>query len=307
MKLKVNGKFKIWTVCIIAVLVLGLGLLGILGFNQTVDFKESYEVVVSMDTQLEVETQKLHDYAEEYLDSKGIVAVDYATETVDGPIGGYSVIYKFDKNVHIDQADMLTFVKNKINIDQVVVTVDYNKVSPYYSVPFGWIALGLGIATVVIFLYLLIVEKCASALSVMLSSLLSIVGYIAMLGIVRLPSQPFAPTMAVFAFALATFLSTGLVNRFKEEVRLNNSVTQSTDRLTFGQIADKVANASKLRFAFVFVALALISVLMVIIGATYVKFLGLHILVASLCGVFSSLIGVPLIWPQLKKVRNKKA
>ena len=96
MNFSVNSKFKIWISIIIAVIVLGFTVLGIFGFNQTVDYKPSYEVVVSMDTQLDdkLTTAKLSERAQSYLEAKGLDAVDYATEVIDGPVGKYTIIYK---------------------------------------------------------------------------------------------------------------------------------------------------------------------------------------------------------------------
>ena len=59
MKFSINGKYKIWVVLTIAVLLIVFTLFGIFGFNQTVDYKDSFEAVVSMDTQLEVAPEKL--------------------------------------------------------------------------------------------------------------------------------------------------------------------------------------------------------------------------------------------------------
>ena len=99
-------------------------------------------------------------------------------------------------------------------------------------------------------------------------------------------------------------LGAGLVNRFKEEIRLNDSVESSKDKLSFVQIADKAANASLLRFAFVLAGIIVVSAVMIAMGSAYVKFLGIQLLVAGACAVFSALVGIPLLWPVLKNLKK---
>lgn len=304
MNFSVNSKFKIWISIIIAVIVVGFTLLGVFGFNQTVDNKGSYEVVVSMDTQLDdkLTTAKLSERAEAYLENKGLNAVDYATEIIDGPVGKYSIIYKFDNAINVNTAEMKAFVQG----DAVaVVEVEYNDSveSLKYNKALS-VIIAAAIATVAIFIYLVFMEKVASAVSVICSSVLSALLFIAVVGGARIPAQPFGAFACVGAFALAMMLGVGMVNRFKEEIRLNDSVESSKDKLSFVQIADRAANASLLRFAFVLAGIIVVSAVMVAIGSAYVKFLGIQLLVAGACAVFSTFVGIPLLWPVLKNLKK---
>ncbi len=79
----------------------------------------------------------------------------------------------------------------------------------------------------------------------------------------------------------------------------------ASDLLSFAQIADKAAKASALRFAFAFVALAIVAIAFIAFGTTTVKVLGLHLLVVDVASVFASYVGTPVVWTALKECKNK--
>ena len=305
MKFSINGKYKIWVILTVAILVIGFTLFGIFGFNQTADYKDSYEAVVSMDTQLEVTTEKLEQTADAYLQNKGYKVVEFATERVDGPIGRYSIIYKFDKDVKLDADAMQTYLTSKLGSASIVIEVEYNNVvNPYVNEGIGWVLLAVGITMIAVFVYMFFMEKVAGAVSVLASSVLSALLFVALLGATRIPANPFALACCLASSVLSAILSAGLVNRFKEQIRLNQAKTVNAEKLSYREIADLSAKDSFLRFTFVAGAIVLASALMVAIGSTYIKFLGLQVLVAGATAIFSSLIGVTLLWPVLKSIKK---
>lgn len=305
MKFSINSMYKIWITIMLAIVVLGFTVFGIFGFNQTIDYKNSHEAVVSMDTQLEITPEKLGETAQAYFDAKGISPVSYATQEIDGPIGKYSIIYKFDKDVNLNTTEMEQYVTAKVGSQSIVITVDYNdNVSAFSNSQVGWIVLALGLTALAMFIYLFFMEKLASALSVLCSSVFASIMFIALLAGCRVPAYPFAGLACATAFVLATILGSGMVNRFKEEIRINDTIEQSKDRLTFVEIADKSACASLLRFIFAFAGVVLVSAIMIALGGAYVKFLGIQFLIAGVSAVFSSFIGIPLLWPILKKIKK---
>jgi preprotein translocase subunit SecF len=305
MKFSINGKYKIWVVLTIAVLLIGFTLFGIFGFNQTVDYKDSFEAVVSMDTQLEVAPEKLEESSNTYFEALGLDYVSYATEKLNGPIGRYSLIYKFDSDVKLDTSAMQTYLTAKLGSESIVIEVDYNNVpNPYVNDGIGWALLAVGISMVAIFVYMFFMEKVAGAVSVLASSVLAALLFVALLGATRIPANPFALASCLGSAMLSAILSAGLVNRFKEETRLNKAKTTNADKLSYVEIADKGAKDSLLRFCFVAGAIVLSSALMIAIGSAYIKFLGLQVLVAGATAIFSSLVGVPLLWPVLKNIKK---
>ena len=217
MKFSINSKYKIWITIMLAIVVLGFTVFGIFGFNQTIDYKTSHEAVVSMDTQLEITPEKLGETAQAYFDAKGITPVSYATQDIDGPIGKYSIIYKFDKDVNLNTTEMEQYVTAKVGSQSIVITVDYNdNVSAFSNSQVGWIVLALGLTALAMFIYLFFMEKLASAVSVLCSSIFASIMFIALLAGCRVPAYPFAGLACATAFVLATILGSGMVNRFKE-------------------------------------------------------------------------------------------
>ena len=307
MKLSINKNYKLWIIITAVVLVVGIALLAIFNFNQTADYKASYEAVVDMDNQNSLSQDGLSQYADEYLQSKGISAIDHLTQEIDYTDGHYALVYKFDKDVKINQTDMATYIQNKATSAgfSVVIEVQYNNVDPFYTLPIGWICLGLGLATLAIFIYLLIMEKLASSIAVICSSALSALLFVALLATTRIPSQPFAYATMCLAFALTTFVSTGIVNRFKEQLKLNQSATSSEDKLSFEQIADKGVSDSLLRLIFIFGGLLLTCILLISIGSIYIKFLGVQLLIAIIASAFASICILPTLWPLLKNFKKK--
>ena len=249
--------------------------------------------------------EKLEQTANAYFESKGAQYVTYATEKVDGPIGHYSLIYKFDSDIKLDTQAMQTYLTAQLGSESIVIKVDYNNVAnPYVNNNIGYVLLAVGISMLAIFVYMFFMEKVAGAVSVLASSVLSALLFIALLGATRIPANPFALATCLGSAMLSAILSAGLVNRFKEEIRLNKAKTTNADKLSYVEIADKSAMDSLLRFSFVAGAIVLASALMLIIGSAYIKFLGLQVLVAGVTAIFSSLVGVPLLWPVLKKIKK---
>ena len=74
----ISKSMKWFTIVVIAVLVIGMTLLGVFGLNDTVDFKESYEVQVSVDQTYEDACTKMRTEAEKYFEANGIDN-EYAT------------------------------------------------------------------------------------------------------------------------------------------------------------------------------------------------------------------------------------
>lgn len=298
MKCSITKKFKLWITLVISILVVGLAMFGVFGLNQTNDYKTSYEAVVSMDTQSSITTEQFKDITSDYLESKGIETCS-ATQQIDGPIGRYSIIYKFSKDVNLNKTEMVDYVKSKISDDQLVITVNYNEVTGYDAQKTGSVILALGIAAVVITLYLFIMEGVKSGVSVLISSVLSALLFLALMGITRIPAAPFVTIFGCVAFLLNAVLSTSIVNSAKAQKRLNDASVTNAEKLTSKQLADKAACISFAKIAFIFVGLLVAGILFIALGNVYVKFLGLQLIVSAVCSAFSSLVGTTVTWSLL--------
>lgn len=305
MKFSITKHIKLWITLVVAVLVVGLTMLGVFGFNNGADYTDSYEAVVSMDTQASSSTEEFRGLAEDYLNNKNLV-FNRDVQEVDGPIGGYSLIYKFDSDVKLDKDAMKEYISSKISDSDIIISVEYNAVLPLNNQKVWKTVLALGIIIAVIFVYLAFMEKIASTLSVLIASVISSLLFISLSALCRVPANATISVMSVLAFLIASLLSVGLVNRFKEEKRLNDSVQQSSEKLSYNEIADKSAKASLLRYAFVLIGLLVAGILFIVLGNSYVKFIGLQIVLVDVCSVFASLVVTSVVWPKLKSAKKKR-
>ena len=306
MKFSINKNFKIWVILTIVIVVVGLAIFGIFGLNKSVDFKGSYEAVVSMDTQFSSTPEEFTGLADEYFASKDIKPAG-VSQVLDGPTFKYSVVYKFANDVELDATAMQEYIHGKLSDSSIVVEVEYNYVAPYNTEKYGWTILALAIAAVVITIYLFIMEKFIGGLTVLVSAVLSSLVSLALLAITRIPANSFVAVIGSCSYILASMLSCGLVNRFREENRLNESKEQNANKFTYEEIADACAMSSLTRFCFVLAGLILASLLFIILGGAYVKVAGLQLLVIAISAVYASLVGATVIWPLLNKQKKIKA
>lgn len=304
MKNGITNKIKVWFVLTIAILIAGILFFAFAGFNNSVDFKNSYEAVVSVDD-YDIENAELaKTEVEKYFNIKGYKFIGDAEQVIESSLG-YEIIYKFDYDIKLDTEE-LEKVVSKLYDDSynMVVEAEYRNVVINKDSQAGWIILSLAIATVVCFLYVLIFEKGIGALSMVLASIFGSLVYLAIVAIVRIPANAYLGVATCFAFALSAILSSGMINRFREEIRINQA--KNNEKLSFGAIADKAAEASKVRYFFVFVALAIVSLVFIIAGTLTVKVLGLHILAVALGSIFTSFFGTPVIWSLFKGLNANK-
>ena len=104
---------------------------------------------------------------------------------------GLVLIYKFTEDVTEKCADLKNTVQSaldeKAEIKGLTVETEINEVVATFNYDFGWIVLAMGITVLVFFVYLLFMEKFASAVSVIAVSVLSAILYVALMSIVRVP------------------------------------------------------------------------------------------------------------------------
>ena len=112
MKNGVMSKVKHYIIALLVIVVVGVTLFGIFGFNQTSDFKDSYQVKVSIDRKAEGATQLLEESVEEFFDKKANV-VTYATQVEDG---GKIIILKLREEISDETvAEAKTFLQEKFD------------------------------------------------------------------------------------------------------------------------------------------------------------------------------------------------
>ena len=147
-------KYKLFIVIALAVLVLGMTFFGIFGFNQAIDFKDAYEVKVSIDNPVSGAKSALKSSTEKFFEENGIKFVKSATQTVDT---GKTLVYKLNEKVSVTETEIKDYVQGKIDalfgVDTIEVTAEYRSVigNDYFEV--GWLLLAIGVGLIVSFVY----------------------------------------------------------------------------------------------------------------------------------------------------------
>ena len=299
MKFSVMKNFKIWIIVTLALIVGGMFILGFVGFNNPVDFKVSYQLKVDVEEDFADSISIAKSVTDKFFKDNGISDLDYAFYTGDDG----SVVYSF----HEDVADKIDGLEEKLQIAlndagvNLEAKVSTTESTPYFSKNVLNIALAVGVSAIAIMIYLIIMEKPASALAVLGSTLLSALIFASLLAITRVPALPFALATIVFSALLSALLATLFVSKAKAIVK-----NVANDKLTKREIADKAFGKNVLPLIGVLAVSIVSAILFIAIGTGYLKFLGIQIALGGISAVFSAGAWTPVIWSALRKGKTKK-
>ena len=300
MKFSITQKFKVFFIITIIILAAGLTLFGVFGYNQAADFSRGYQLNVSVSENFGEAGDVMKSAADKYLSGKGVKSADYAFQEIDD---GEKIVYKFTHDVgeKIDEEELKEAIKSALAekssvLSGLEVTCEYDSTINYYNSQFVGLIIAGCISLAAIFVYMVIMERLAGAVTVTAVTLLSALIFFAAMGLARIPAYPFVGAMLVLCAVLGAVLSAGLVSRFKEQLK-NTAGAKVTSR----EIADKGTSYGMLRIMFVFGALAFVSVLFMAIGPTYIRFMGLQLLLADVVATFTAVGYAPFLWAAIKK------
>ena len=292
MKLNVISKLKIWLIITLAVIVLGMTFLGVFGLNGTATQKAHYEITVGVDQDVDGASKNAKLYAETYFAEKGLNDVAYSYQTMKD---GATHVYKFAQATGIDAEELTAYVTEKLANDKVVVESSVSQVVASSSTNVWGLVIALGVSIVAVFVCLAIMEKLFATLSVLISGAISAVLTLSLIAITRIPAIETWALSIGASVILSSVLSLVIVSRCKEQSKLDTK----SDKVT---IAEKAINNSIVRFAFVFIALVVVAILLGILGGIgYLTFVALTILVVAISAVFTSLVWTPIVWSALNK------
>ena len=301
MKFSVTKHFKVFLIIALSVIVVGMVMFGIFGFNSTVEAKQGYEVTVYVNQYTPTGNTKdiTKEAVEGYFKEKEITP-SLLSQKKEGV--GLVLIYKFTDDVTEKCADLESTVQSALNekaeIKGLNVDTEVNEVVATFNYDFGWIIFAMGITVLAFFVYLLFMEKFASAVSVVAISVLSAILYVALMNIMRVPINSTGSVVLVIAFVLATILATVMVGRFRE-------ISKLYENLPVADVVNKGAQDSCRRFIFTGGIVLIIAILFIIIGPVYLRFLGLQLLIADVVSLFSSYAFTPIIYSAIKKSPKK--
>lgn len=285
----IMSKIKWFIAAALVIIVAGLTVFAFAGFNNTADYGAGFEVRVRLEQEVDSAVEILKDTSDNYFESKKINVVDFQVED-----DGAGIIYKLAEEVsEADVTALETAINEKLLASKNSATVTANFV---YENPFmqtGKVLLALGISLVAIFLYMLIMNKLASAVAVICSSVLSILIYFSMIALVRLPAAPFVEITALIAGVIGAIMSVITVGNYREE--LNKANKQQTL-----EIANSIAQASFKKYVLALGVILVSAVALIAFFNQYMVIMGAQIAIAGLVAVTTAYFTTPLIWTAIK-------
>ena len=304
--MKTNKFFKITLVIALVVLVGGMAMLGFLGFNKTVDYGSSYEINVASEEKLANSDEIMKKVCDSYFVKKGMSPVGYSFSELDS---GKTLIYRFKDSDDFKNYEKVALIESelKAEIDSAFATETSSvnaltaKVSVLESkdgafvslgtIPAWKIILSASVAVVAIFLYLLIMEKFASALTTVINSVLSGLLAVALVALVRLPAEPYIGVSCAIAGILSAVITVVITERCKEIMK-----NVGNDKLSASEVVDTAVKESRQRICFVSALCLIASVALVAICPTYVRLAGIHFIIAGAIGVIVPFAFTSFFW-----------
>lgn len=301
MKNGVMNKIKWFVICALIIVVVGLTLTGIFGLNNPIDYNDGYEVNVSIEFDDDNSKAILKNETEKYFENNQIDVVSY--QVLDD---GLSIIYKLKTDPTTKIEGLKNAIETKLNENPSSqgneATVISNKVyKGSYLQPLKML-LAYGVGVVAIFIFMLIMNKLASAVAVVASSFASVLLFLSIMAITRIPAIPFVEISMVVAGALGAMLSATTVGRYREELKNNLS-----EKFAVKEIADNVAKTEFKKYVFILVGILVASVAVFAFFTSYMMILGGQIGFAGISACVCAYFVTPAIWSAIKsKDKNAK-
>lgn len=295
-------KMKWFVISSLIILVVGMTLLGIFGLNEPIDYSDSYEINVSITIDDDSLKASMKETADKYFEEKGISVASFQTQEE-----GMSLIYAFTQDQTAQVEGLKTLLESVLSQNPQMGNSKVSVVSNYVGqgslVQPLKILLAYGIAVVAIFVYMLIMNKLASAVAVICSSLASVVMFIAMLAITRIPGVPFVELSTMLAGVFGALLGVSTVSKYREELK-----NTTANKFSVVEIADKTSKTELKKYAYVLVAILIAGVAVAAFFTRYMLIIGGQIILAGLVSVLCAYFITPLIWVAIKgKHKNAKS
>ena len=289
------SKIKWFIIATLVILVAGMTIFGIFGFNNTADHSESYEVSISVDQSIDKAKEILKSSSEKYLSEKGL---SYFVQVMDD---GAMLTYKFNSDVSAKVADMVSTVETALSANAetngVKAEMSISEVKGSDLINVCGLLIAVGVSIFAIFIFVLIMERMlASAVATVCSTVLAFLIFVSLMALTRLPANPFIDVVSVIAMVLSAIISVVIVGKYREEIK------NATTKMTNGEIVRKVAKTEYKKYLFVIACVFVGGIALAAFFSQYLLIAGAQIILAGVAS-FASLFITPLVWVA---IRNSK-
>lgn len=305
MKFSAMNKIKIFLISVIVILLLGALVFGIFGANTAPDYKDGYELNVSVDANIGKASDVLKSATESYLESKGVQYSKYDVSTLDD--GGILII-RFSENISdkISLTDLEVAVEEDMQgteiLKSIEVTAKLVERNDYSSNSALWITVGLAVALVLAFVYVTIVHKIQASVAVFAVSILASMVFASILTITRISVRNFFLPSIIATGALSAIFALSIVAKCTNTLKVS-----SNDKISYSVIAEKSVKSSILGMIFATGLLVVFALVIVILGSSFFKFLGLQIAISAICSFVTAYILTAFLWEKLKPYSKKRS
>ena len=295
-------KLKIFLIVTLAVIVVGMTLFGVFGFNNAVREDKNYEVTIRVDQNLSDAGSIIKNQAEKYFDEIGASYFNYQQLKE-----GSAFVYSFKDNV-IKQSELDEILKSSVaelknedgELINVVATATVKEVLPTAENQVLDIFFALLIASAIILIYLLILEKPAVAFTTLINGILSLILFISVASIVRIPAYININVFIVASFVLSMVISAVICSRFKE---IASSV--GGEKMTNVEITSKSIKDSFFRVIIFLAIISLASICLLVAFTPYLVYAFVYMLIAGIVSVYSAILGSIFFLPVLKNIDKR--
>ena len=139
----------------------------------------------------------------------------------------------------------------------------------------------------------------AGALATLGSSLISVILFVALVALTRIPANPFVAIGALFASVVGASLSISTVGRYKEE---ENNV--ANEKLSASELVEKLFAVEKKKYILVLASLVVIALAFAVTMACQFLVLGGQIVLLAIASTAAAYFGTPIIWSAIKNQKK---
>lgn len=278
---------KIWLIATLAIVLGGIVLLSVLGFNNTTDFSKGYELTVKVAHKVDNQ-DVIPETTEKFFEENNILNEKYSKVYIND---GTGVIYSFDDVVEIDKDTLKLKIEEALDNSLAQVSVEFKEFKTNNQNRVLFFALALLISAIIIFLFTLILGKLKVALITLIASVGSLISYLGMVALFRVPIFNVLGVFTSIAFIFGFILSLILAINFRQIIKL-----VSTEKLSLEGVANKGVKNNLFKFICIAVIILVLAIAMLIFGGVYLKFVALHLVLSAVSSFAVALIGVPFLW-----------
>lgn len=309
---KTIGKLKLWLVVSAVLVVAGILMSAIFGFNADAAVSDSKTLTVKMNSYAYfTRLENVKEICEAELDKAGFKDC----YTLDGETSGDSdeIVYVFSAKTDEAklreagdsiQAKLTTATDeegNALNGQELLVTVNSEDVSAFLPDGYFWRnILAAAVILVIEFVYIAVRYKLNMGVTAAATSLLGLLLTLALVAITRIPVMSSLVYVAAFAMLYSAFIAMVVFNRMRENFRTDEYKAMSAE--------EAIVSSVPAKFILIFAAASIVALVLVGgIAVASVRWFAVASIVAVVAGTYSVLVFMPAMYLPLKKISDKKA